>query len=98
MTLSTMACVTRIRDTSGSGGAATRRSKLSSDQVTKPSGGFLRCTLRSFLGSSPALAVPRILDGVFRGLDHDVAGGVVPGPAGTTGDLMELPSLQRPLS
>ena len=67
MTLSTMACVTRIRDTSGSGGAATRRSKVSSDQATKPSGGFLRCTLRSFLGSSPALARFRAFSMVCSG-------------------------------
>jgi len=56
MTLSSMPWLTRIRDASGSGWAATNRSKVSALQVTLPSGGFFRTTLRCFFGSSPALA------------------------------------------
>ena len=54
ITFSSIAWLTRIRDTSASGSAATSRSKTSSVQVTMPSGAFLRCTLRCFFGSSPA--------------------------------------------
>ena len=56
MTFSTIAWVTLKLDFSGSGSAATRRSKVGLPQETKPGGGFLRTTLRRFLGSSPALA------------------------------------------
>jgi len=56
MTLSNMEWLTRIRETNGSGSASTSRSKVALFQVTNPSGGFLRWILRSFLGSSPALA------------------------------------------
>ena len=56
ITLSSMAWLTAKLDCSGSGSAATSRSKVGLPQPTKPSGGFLRTTLRRFLGSSPALA------------------------------------------
>ena len=56
MTLRSMACETRNWDVSGSGSAATSRSYVGSPQPIEPSGGFLRTTLRRFLGSSPALA------------------------------------------
>ncbi len=56
ITLSSIAWLTRIRDCNASGSAATSRSNVSSPQVTNPSGGFFRCTLRCFFGSSPALA------------------------------------------
>ncbi len=48
-----------MRETSGSGSASTSRWNCSSVQVTNPSGGFLRCTLRCFLGSSPAFCSAR---------------------------------------
>ena len=57
ITFSSIEWLTRSRDTSASGSAATSRSNVSSVQVTKPSGGFLRCTLRCFFGSSPALSI-----------------------------------------
>ena len=53
---STMEWVMRRRGRRVSGAAAIRRSKVPSFQVTKPSGGFFFLSLRSFLGSSPALA------------------------------------------
>ena len=56
MTFSTIACVTVKLDVSGSGSAATSRSKVGLPQDTKPVGGFLRTTLRRAFGSSPALA------------------------------------------
>ena len=59
MTFSTMAWVTLKLDVSGSGSAATSRSNVGFPQDTKPSGGFLRTTLRRAFGSSPALARAR---------------------------------------
>ena len=59
MTLISMAWVTAKLDVSGSGDAATSRSKVGSPHDTNPSGGFLRTTLRRCLGSSPALARAR---------------------------------------
>ena len=56
ITLSSIAWLTAKLDCSGSGSAATSRSNVGSPQATKPSGGFLRTTLRRFFGSSPALA------------------------------------------
>ncbi len=56
MTFSTIAWVTLKLDFSGSGSAATSRSKVGLPQETRPGGGLLRTTLRRFLGSSPALA------------------------------------------
>jgi hypothetical protein len=56
MTFSTMACVTLKLEVSGSGSAATSRSNVGFPHDTKPSGGFLRTTLRRAFGSSPALA------------------------------------------
>ena len=56
MTLSSIECVTEKDDVSGSGSAATSRSKVGSPHDTKPSGGLRFTSLRSFLGSSPALA------------------------------------------
>ena len=56
MTFSSIAWLTLKLDFSGSGSAATSRSKVGLPQETKPSGGFLRTTLRRFFGSSPALA------------------------------------------
>ena len=55
-TLRIIDSLTRIRDCNCSGSAACNFSKVSSDQLTNPSGAFLRCTFLSFLGSSPALA------------------------------------------
>ena len=60
MRLSSIECVMRMRLTSASGSLATMRSKLSSLQLMKPSGGFLRCTFLSFFGSSPAFAMLRV--------------------------------------
>ncbi len=54
ITFSSIAWLTANRDFSGSGSAATSRSKVGWPQDTKPSGGFLRTTLRRFFGSSPA--------------------------------------------
>ena len=56
ITLSSIAWLTAKLDFSGSGSAATRRSKVGLPQETKPGGGFLRTTLRRFFGSSPAFA------------------------------------------
>ncbi len=55
-TFSSMAWLTANRDRSGSGSAATSRSKVGWPHETNPSGGFLRTILRRFFGSSPALA------------------------------------------
>ena len=55
-TLISIALSTFIRETSCSGGLATNFSNVSSDQTTSPSGGFLRRTLRCFLGSSANFA------------------------------------------
>ena len=51
-----MECVMRRRGFSVSGTASIRRSKVCLFQVTKPSGGCFFLILRSFFGSSPALA------------------------------------------
>ena len=59
ITLSTIACVTTKWLVSGSGWAFCRRSKVLSDQLTNPSGAFLRTIRRRFLTSSPALASSR---------------------------------------
>ena len=67
MTLSNIAWVTRIRETSGSGSAATSRSKASSVHVTWPSGAFLRCTRFSFFGSSPAFFTSRAFSTMCSG-------------------------------
>ena len=73
------------------------RSKVGSAQPTKPSGGFLRTTLRRFFGSSPALARRLlVLDHVLGRLHDDVAGGVEAGAPGAAGDLVELAGLQQP--
>ena len=56
ITLSSIACVTRNRDTSASGSAATSRSNVSSVQVTEALGRLLALHLRCFFGSSPAFA------------------------------------------
>ena len=56
---STIECVTFMRGRSGSGTAATSRSKVCLFQPTNPSGGFLVLILRAFLGSPPALASAR---------------------------------------
>ena len=58
-TSSTMAWLTRIRETSGSGVPLTSFSNVPWPQETKPSGGFLRWTRLSFFGSSPALRTSR---------------------------------------
>ena len=54
-----MAWLTAKLDFSGSGSAATSRSKVGWPQETMPGGGFLRTTLRRFFGSSPTLASAR---------------------------------------
>ena len=59
-TLRMKAWLTRMRETSGSGTASRRRAKVSSVQLTVPSGAFFVATLRRFLGSSPALASARV--------------------------------------
>ncbi len=59
ITLSSMAWLTPKLDFSGSGSAATSRSKVGRPQETRPGGGFLRTTLRRFFGSSPAFASAR---------------------------------------
>ena len=98
MTLRIIAWLTRIRETSGSGCALRRRSNVSSVQLTTPSAGFVRWILRSFFGSSPALATSaRVLDRVLGRLHDDVAGRVEPGAAGAPGDLVELARLEQPV-
>ena len=59
ITLSTIACVTTKWLVNGSGWAFCRRSKVLSDQLTNPSGAFLRTIRRRFLTSSPARASSR---------------------------------------
>ena len=59
MTLRIIAWLTRILETSVSGVALRRRSNVSSVQPTTPSAGLERWSLRSFFGSSPALATAR---------------------------------------
>ena len=82
ITLSSIAWLTRIRETSGSGSAATSRSKVSSVQVTWPSGAFLRCTRLSFFGSSPAFSTSRAFSTTWSGAcTTTVPGGVEAGPA-----------------
>ena len=54
-----MAWVTLKLDTRGSGGEATRRSKVPSSQFTKPLGGLAFTTLRRLAASSPAWARAR---------------------------------------
>src|SRR6478609_7140382 len=54
ITDSSIVCVTRKREVSGSGSDWISLSNVVSDQATKPSGAFLRTTLRFFFGSSPA--------------------------------------------
>ena len=94
-----MAWLTAKLATSGSGSAATSRSKVASPQETKPSGGFLRTHLRRFFGSSPALAsAALVLDHVLGRLHDHGARGVEAGPAGPAGDLVELAGLQQPRS
>ncbi|SKF62672.1 Uncharacterised protein [Mycobacteroides abscessus subsp. abscessus] len=56
---SSIAWLILIRACRVSGTDSCNRSKVCSDQFTKPSGGFLRTSLRSFLGSSPILAMAR---------------------------------------
>ena len=97
MTLSTIAWVTRKLEVSGSGSAATSRSKVGSPQATKPSGGFLRTTLRRFFGSSPALASAFSFSITCSGACTTTRPGVsIAGPAGPAGDLVELAGLQQP--
>ena len=52
-----MECVMRRRGCNVSGCVSIRRSKVCLFHVTKPSGGFFFLMRRSFLGSSPALAM-----------------------------------------
>ncbi|CAM5409118.1 hypothetical protein SNARM312S_08376 [Streptomyces narbonensis] len=56
ITESSMMLVTLKREVSGSGSEPISFSKVVSLQATKPSGAFLRTTLRRFFGSSPAFA------------------------------------------
>ncbi len=55
ITLISIAAVSFSWGTSGSGSAATSRSKDASPHDTNPAAAFLRTTFRSFFGSSPAL-------------------------------------------
>ena len=90
-TLSSIECDTSKLDVSGSGSATTRRSKVASPQDTKPSGAFLRTSLRRFFGSSPALSDGLLVLGHVLGrLDDDRALEVVSGPPRPAGDLVEL--------
>ena len=87
-----------MRDTSASGVACCSRSNVSSFQLTAPSCGFLRWTLRCFFGSSPALAQRALFSiDVLGRLHDDVAGRVEPGAPGAAGDLVELARLQQPV-
>ena len=74
-TFSSIEWLTRNRETSGSGSAVDEPlERLVAVQVTKPSGAFLRCTLRRFFGVVPALASGAlVLDDVLRRLHDDVA-------------------------
>ena len=92
---STIECVTFIRGRSGSGTAATSRSKVCLFQPTNPSGGFLVLILRAFLGSPPALAsARRVLDVVLGGLGDDVALGVKAGTPRAAHDLVKLAGVE----
>ncbi len=59
MTSSTMAWLTRMRETSASGVPVESLVNVPSPHDTKPSGAFLRWILRCFLTSSPALRTSR---------------------------------------
>jgi hypothetical protein len=61
MTFRIIEWLTRILETSASGVAPRSRSNVSSVQPTTPSAGLERWSLRSFFGSSPALAAARAL-------------------------------------
>ena len=97
ITDSSIAWVTRKREVSGSGSEAISFSKVVSVQPTKPSGAFLRTTLRRFFGSSPALAsafsFSMTCSGACATTKPAVSKPARPGPAG---DLVELPGAQRP--
>ena len=67
ITFNNIAWLTTKVDVSGSGEATFRRSKVGCPHDTKPGGGFLRTILRSFFGSSPALATARSFSMVCSG-------------------------------
>ena len=78
-------------EVSGSGSAATRRSKVGWPQDTKPSGGFFLTTLRRALAVVAGLGQGLlVLDDVLGRLDDDPARGVEARAAGAAGDLVEL--------
>ena len=86
---------------SGSGSAATSRSKVGLPQEIVPSGGFFLTTRRraarrrrrSWRGLGVGLLV---VDDVLGRLHDDAAGGVVARPPGPAGDLVELAGLEQP--
>ena len=65
--LTSIECETRSRGWSGSGSATMSRSNVSSDQLTKPSGAFLRWIFFCFLGSSPAFSTARRFSTTWSG-------------------------------
>ena len=97
MTLSSIEWVTEKRDVSGSGSAATSRSKVGSPHDTKPSGGLRFDQLAQLLGVVAGLGLRLlVLDDVVGRLHDDGAGGVEAGPPGAAGDLVELAGRQVP--
>ena len=98
ITLSSIAWVTRIRETSGSGSAATRRVEGLLGPGDLPLGRLLALHPLELLGVvARLLHQPAVLDDVLGGLDDDGAGGVEAGAPGAAGDLVELARLEHPL-
>ena len=86
---------------SGSGSAATKRSKEGLPQEIVPSGGFFLTTRRRASAASPpvleGLGVRLlVIDDVLGGLDDDPARRVEACPPGAPGDLVELTGLEEP--
>ena len=97
-TLSSIAWVTRIRDTQRLGLGRDEPVEGVLGPGDRALGRLLALHLARFFGSSPALATqPVVLDDVVGRLDDDGAGGVEAGPAGAAGDLVELAGLEHPL-
>ena len=97
ITLSSMAWLTAKLDVSGSGSAATSRSKVglppADEALGRLAADHLAALLRVVAGLGERLLV---LHHVVGRLDDDRAQRVVPGPAGATRDLMELARLEQP--
>ena len=95
-TCRSMPWVTRNRETSGSGGAATSFRNVSTLQLTNPSGGFRFTSLLAFAGSVAARASSlRILDDMRRGHRHHKSDVIKPFAPGPSGKLVELARGER---